>query len=368
MLTDKGREIIGKFMISQIPSWATHIAIGCGAHPLGAAENQPATDQQRSRLEYEMARVPIIARGYVNDTLTGETRLFLKAELPAANRYSITEVGIWPAEADKIAGNYDSKQLATFTAAESWYYNSAALPEYTAKLDGSDETEIYLSDGVGGEYVAAYVTDDNAAWNNFGRLGRYEAPRNLGQSILIAGDSADIAADGSINSGKYIKTNNIVVDLSKNAPNDTLQLACALVARANNETTMPDAIRIVIDLLNEYSSGTTYAHYAGTVDVPAGADPSYIIKQIALGDFVANSETFSWANINGIRIYTSVIVDSAASNDYFMLYDGIRLEANSVNPLYGLVGYNVIRAEQPVAKRANSTNYIEFRMAVAINE
>jgi hypothetical protein len=36
MITNKGKSIVGKFLLGQTSSFASHIAVGCGAAPLSA--------------------------------------------------------------------------------------------------------------------------------------------------------------------------------------------------------------------------------------------------------------------------------------------------------------------------------------------
>jgi hypothetical protein len=52
------------------------------------------------------------------------------------------------------------------------------------------------------------------------------------------------------------------------------------------------------------------------------------------------------------------------------MIDGMRLENLSTeNPLYALVGYDVLREDNgyPVLKSENSTNYIEYRFGIGVD-
>ena len=70
MITNNGKDIIGKFMLGQIPNFATHIAIGCGAVPLKTTDSLEDITilQAKDRLDFEMTRAPIVSKGFVDQT------------------------------------------------------------------------------------------------------------------------------------------------------------------------------------------------------------------------------------------------------------------------------------------------------------
>lgn len=69
MITSKGQQIVTKYLLGQAPSYASHIAIGCGAVPVD--ENTDISlDPTTQALEFEMLRVPVTTRGVVNDLFT----------------------------------------------------------------------------------------------------------------------------------------------------------------------------------------------------------------------------------------------------------------------------------------------------------
>jgi hypothetical protein len=69
-------------------------------------------DHEKEVLDFEMFRVPIISRGYVNDG--GIDKLVLTADLPTEERYEISEIGIFSAGSNSSAGQYDSKTIIAF--------------------------------------------------------------------------------------------------------------------------------------------------------------------------------------------------------------------------------------------------------------
>ena len=136
MITDTGKSIIGKYLLGQAPAYASYIAVGCGAQPLETAD--PYGDySEKQNLDFEMFRVPISSRGFVNDGAT--EKLVLTAELPTEERYEITEIGLYSAGSNPSAGAYDSKTVFAFTQGENWQYHTAvaatSIPTITEPLD-----------------------------------------------------------------------------------------------------------------------------------------------------------------------------------------------------------------------------------------
>ena len=70
MITNDGKEIIAKFLLGQVPSFATHLSIGCGANPLLGTDEYPANLHAKQRMDFEMIRVPISSRGFVDASVT----------------------------------------------------------------------------------------------------------------------------------------------------------------------------------------------------------------------------------------------------------------------------------------------------------
>lgn len=76
MLTNTGKNILAKYLIGQTPAYASYIAFGCGAKAI--AQNASFDDySDKTTLDFEMFRAPIISRGYVSDvdqaTITAAT-------------------------------------------------------------------------------------------------------------------------------------------------------------------------------------------------------------------------------------------------------------------------------------------------------
>jgi hypothetical protein len=71
MITNKGQQLITKYMIGQASSYASHIAVGCGTTPYTAnssvSSSEIAKQRVKQNLNFEMFRVPITSRGYVTE-------------------------------------------------------------------------------------------------------------------------------------------------------------------------------------------------------------------------------------------------------------------------------------------------------------
>jgi hypothetical protein len=70
MITNDGKEIISKYLLGQLPEYATHLAIGCGAKPLSTTDPTPNSNYAKQRMEFEMTRVPISSKGFVDDSIS----------------------------------------------------------------------------------------------------------------------------------------------------------------------------------------------------------------------------------------------------------------------------------------------------------
>jgi hypothetical protein len=79
---------------------------------------------------------------------------------------------------------------------------------------------------------------------------------------------------------------------------------------------------------------------------------------------------FTWNNVSMVKIYASVLDSSNEPTDkFYIALDAVRLEnVTSLNPLYGLTGYTVIRNVQSrtIVKLSNTTNLVEFRFALGV--
>jgi hypothetical protein len=186
MITNKGKEIISKYLLGQIPTYASHISIGCGAVPLDNNDPSPNLEDlaDKVRMDFEMARVPITSKGFVDDN--GVTKVSFTAELPKENRFEITEIGLWSSGSNSLAKNFDSKMVFNFS--EPWQAHSNSISEIPKSSD--------FTLGSNGDITTSLkffrALSNNIVFSNQDRKARNEGPRFLDDKIFLRGDSSII--------------------------------------------------------------------------------------------------------------------------------------------------------------------------------
>ncbi len=387
MITNIGKTIIGKYMLGQAPAYASFLAVGCGPTPLetGDVFNDFAT---KENLDFEMFRVPISSRGFVNEN--GINKIVLTAELPTEERYEISEVGLYSAGANPSAGAYDSKTVFSFTTGENWQYQTSsaatAIDVITEALDDpEDDNVIAVADGV------FQTNADNSIFFKAPRTSRYERSRFLNNIILIQGDESDLTISENSgptldhfvveNNSNYIKLTGANVDFTRNSPIDELRLAFSLVSKDGDSNAIPDTIRVLVDFSS--TDGSEFAKFEAEINQGSSGN-----LENSIADFETNryfvvskqlqelytSANFTWNAVTTVKIYACVLVEESGptlvpSEDYYIALDALRLEnIATVNPLYGLTGYSVIKNDEAetIVKSPNTSNYVEFRFSIGV--
>lgn len=384
MITNKGKSIIGKYMLGQAPAYASYLAVGCGPIPL-QTEDVADNFATKENLDFEMFRVPISSRGFVNEN--GIDKIVLTAELPTEERYEITEVGLYSAGSNPSAGAQDSKTVFAFTQGENWEYHTAsssiAIPVISVPLDANDDDIINATGTANGVFQ---TNADNSIFYNTDRVDRYERPRFLNNTILMQGDDSDLSIGGGgsggvdhfvVDSGNHIHLTSPNVDFSQNSPLDELRFAFSLVNRDGTSAANPDTVRILIDFAGtDSNSPSTYARFE--INIEDGVDGydfstnRYFVVSKQLQELY-KSQNFTWNAVTVVKIYVSIF-DSLSggyfpTSDYYIALDALRLEnVATVNPLYGLTGYSVIKNDNATAiiKSPNTNNYVEFRFSIGV--
>ena len=139
----------------------------------------------------------------------------------------------------------------------------------------------------------------------------------------------------------------------------------------------PDNVKILVQFINNISGLTTTSPKAllkinlSSSDFIYDGDVNrYIVAEKTLSE-ITKEDNFSWANVNYVKIYTSVLTAGVPTDNYYIIFDGIRLEnVTSENPLYSMVGYNIIKTSDgdPILKSENTSNYIEYRFGIGVEE
>jgi hypothetical protein len=383
VITNTGKTIIGKYMLGQAPAYASYIAVGCGPTPLDTEDISEDFSTKES-LDFEMFRVPISSRGFVSEG--GINKIVLTAELPTEERYEITEVGLYSAGSNPSAGAYDSKNIFAFTQTENWQHHTAtsatSIPSYSSPLDDvENDNVIAIAEPV------FQTNADNSIFYKPTRSDRYERCRFLNNTIFIQGDESDltISEDSGptadhfvIEAGSnHIHLTGATVDFTRNSPIDNLKLAFSLVNKDGDSVSIPDTVRVLVDFASTDEGSGQFARFEAEINHGTSGNPELVQDFSTNRYFVVTKQlqelyttaNFTWNSVTVVKIYACVIDGGVPSEDYYVALDAIRLEnVATVNPLYGLTGYSVIKTDnaQTIVKSPNTSNYVEFRFSIGV--
>jgi len=380
MITNTGKNILSKFLISQAPAYASYISIGCGPKPLLAGDPEVLFGDYSdyTELDFEMLRLPIVSKGYIKDDSDIEKIVFT-AELPTQERYEITEVGVYSAGSNPSAVGFDSRMLFTFSENEGWEYGDGALeiPLITDLDQSSDDAD---SNTINVSNSAFFFTSTNRIFANANRTERYERPRILNGSLAIVGDSSELPQLGITEEiipepgSEYIKLTGTLVNLNKNAPTDLLKVAFSVMNKDGDDSgQIPDEVHLLVKFMSS-SNENIYANMQIGLGNGSGAgehdftENRYVVVAKQLQELFYKPG-FSWGLVDEVRVYASVVESGTPSDNFYVALDGLRLDNTATqNPLYGLTGYTVFKTEnaETVIKNQNTKNYIEFRFGIEV--
>jgi hypothetical protein len=387
MITNIGKNLLAKYLVGQTTSYASHIAIGCGPSPVASDYNfnntELSTMKNKKSLDFEMVRMPIVSRGFINED--GVSKVVLTAELPTQERYEITEVGLFSAASNPVAGSFDSKTVYSFSDTDNWRYS----------IDGESPTNIFVENGpLDGEANNGNINQtpkvfatnaDNRVFTDDDRVERNERCRFLNNIIAMRGDTSSLSYNpqGSmvpLTGSDYIILDQTSIDFTKNSPLDELRLAFSVVNKVANANSIPDNVKILLEFSHTGSnSSIQYAKFQVDIDdINYENGTSQNTHDFENNRYIVVSKTFqeldkslrfSWADVSTAKIYVCITENNLPSDSFYVCLDALRLEnTTAVNSLYGMTGYSVIKNVQsrPIIKSANTTNYIEFRFALDV--
>lgn len=381
MITEIGKNILGKYLIGTAPAYASYIAVGCGAVPLlptAVLSDQTKADYQaKEALDFEMFRIPITSRGFIEED--GQTKLVFSAEVPTTNRYEITEIGIFSGASNPSALGYDSRTLYAFTREEPWKEDEELVYTQDSPLDNGD-----LSNDIHSSYLPKGVIQTNATNKLFSSLirqERFEQARYLNNMIMLSSNFSDLSGTTVFDStitGKNKISLSTALDLSQNSPGDLLKLALSVVDVNGSVGAAPASARVVVEFTTFDNSGSLRFNFETT---PGALSSSrYQVVSVNLGSGIpAPGGNFLWSKVNNVNFYASavdafgnVIVDIDDNPLHYVSLDAMRLEnTRSVNPVYGLTAYTVIKnvengQARPIVKLSNTSSMVEFRLGVGV--
>jgi len=381
MITTNGKNIVAKYLLNQAPEFASHIAIGVGGKALPTSSSVTFASDADS-LGFEVARVPVLSKGLLKEN--GVEKIVFKAELPIEQRFQITEIGLYPAQNNIVAGNFDSRIISTFSNSEPWSYSNNLNDSGTVlyigpvPIDSVNVGNIEITNPSWDDFI--FINSNSPIFEYSDRINRGEPPRYLNRSMAVSGSTSVVSGvsasssliDISSSASYYVENNSINLDLGKNLPSDQIKLAFSVVSVARDGITSlaPDNVKIRLELLNNSGANPPKAYVNIAIQDTDIDLMRYQVVTKSLSDFTT-TENFSWSAINAIRIYTCIHDDSnVKTGDHMVFYDGIRFEnISSYNPLYSLVAAEYIKTldENPILKKENSTSYVEYRFGVGVS-
>ena len=329
MITNTGKNIIGKYLLGQAPSFASYIAVGCGSKPLLSTDPY-GNYADNTSLDFEMFRVPISSRGFVNEE--GVSKLVLTAELPTEERYEISEIGIVSAGSNSAAGSYDSKTILAFTQTENWQHHTnlatTAISTITEPLDSPNDDNIIATEN------AVFQTNaDNSIFYKTTRAERYERCRFLNNIIVINGSDANLTKSVSLTNvsgnGTAItyttsKDHNLTVGdtvtiSGVNPVNYNISGAVATVPSSTTFTLLSNQIGSYVSggsttVKHFYiENGSNHIHLAGTL---LDFDKNSPIDELKLVFSVINKEGSSGASPDNVRVLVEFASSDQVDGEY----------------------------------------------------
>jgi len=274
--------------------------------------------------------------------------------------------------------------LVTFTSAEPWSYvtnGSASAIEFEPNGVLNLTSGSAITNDITTTTKGQFINSDSTIFNTSSRSSRLEQPRLLSRALMVSGSSSFLTLDPgdptkliATSSASYIENSSINFDFSQNITTDKLKLAFSLLSRTASVDTAPASVRILL----EFTNGTTLPGTSPKAKLSMilsssdfqvdGNANRYVVVTKSLSNFERDTD-FTFSNINGIRMYTSILVGGVPTDNYLVAYDGLRIDnVSTINPLYSLVGYDVIKTDNglPILKQENTNNYIEYRFGIGV--
>jgi hypothetical protein len=259
-------------------------------------------DPSEKVLDFEMFRVPISSRGYINDN--GVNKIVFTAELPSEERYEISEIGLYSAGANPTAGSYDSKTLYAFTDSENWQFNNGSTISSPVVITNSLTP---IGNDISSTADAIQTYSNNTAFLNATRAARYERCRYYNNIIMTRGNSAYLSSNFTVGSNpELLQLTGQTVDFTKNSTSDLLKIAFSIVSVNGDSVLYPDAARVMVEFSS--SDGSQYAKFnAEALHTQSNFSTNrYMVVSKRL-DQLSYSPNFSWSAVSIVKIYTSTI-------------------------------------------------------------
>lgn len=112
-----------------------------------------------------------------------------------------------------------------------------------------------------------------------------------------------------------------------------------------------------------------HGYQPGSQVTIAGVNNSLFNGTFVITAVTDDTISFSASNPTNITAASTTGTAEAPSSNFFVGLDALRLEnLSTLNPLYGLTGYTVVKTDdaRPIVKEANTSNLIEFRFGLDV--
>ena len=312
-----GQLAIGETIVTAISSSTNFTIAPAPTVNLSGATLSLEIDPRKDVLDFEMIRVPISSRGYVNDN--GVNKVVLTAQLPTEERYEITEVGVYSAGSNALAKQYDSKTITAFSSDENWQLSvenflyppaassSPIFPEFQVSAINTFNVINTSAPGI-------KTTSTNGLFTDALRSARYERPRFLSNVLLLKSDSSQIFTSLLNESSplelqgspKFLQLSGASIDLSKNSGSDLMKLAFSIVSITGGSPDVPDFARVIVEFASADNSQVAQLQINASNAKLNFSNNRYIIGEKRLEELFYNAgNQFSWRNVSTIRIYAS---------------------------------------------------------------
>ncbi len=139
MITNRGREIVARFLASQTPAAFSHISVGVGPKPTSDGD-EDLSYATKTSLDFEAVRVPVTTASILNES--GKSKIVFSGVLPTDSRYEITEIGLYPAKDNSLLTTTKDLLMFTIVDAENWTENGSSDIAYTSLTAGLDVSPV----------------------------------------------------------------------------------------------------------------------------------------------------------------------------------------------------------------------------------
>jgi hypothetical protein len=280
----------------------------------------------KTSLNFEMFRVPIVSRGIVNeDSLT---KVVFTAELPNLEQYGMTEIGIYPSGSNPTASTIDSRVLFNFSDTENWEYHSDVVEKPVSYIDGAGHANAAIKISTSDNFVL--VTSFDPIFSNYDRMVSKEQPRFESKTLLLRGNTSMINRESAIwsvysnldlpENQSHIHHTNSTFSFDKNSADDQLKLAFSVIS--TTPSTTYDAELTNLDILVQFADseilGTgEYANMQIEYDrgdlTSNNSNTRYYVETQSLSQ-LKTSPNFQWSSVNTVKVFVSAYKGNVGTN------------------------------------------------------